>query len=332
MLDIDVADAGGQPLRTALSLSVCTDTAFRLRNVRAGRPNPGLKHAHCSAIELLAAVCDADVEGAELDSETVVFEPGDAPRERSVSVDIGTAGSTTLVADALLPVAVGLDEPLSATLVGGTDVKWSPPADYLRRVKLPLLRDVGLDADATVERRGFYPVGGGRLAVDLRPSDLAELDLGRRGRIEEVRAYAVESESLAEASVAERMAEATEDALGEDVVTSTETAPSDSPGAVVTLAVETERSRAGFSALGERGVPAETLGERVAGSFESWTAGSAAVDEHLGDQLLVWLALAGGEVTIPAETDHARSNAETIRAFGFDLDREERDGAFRYCA
>ena len=334
MLSLDGSDAGGQPLRTALSLSVCTDTSFRMENVRADRPDPGLKPAHCAAVDLLAAACDADVEGGDLDSETVVFEPGDGPREDALAVDVGTAGSVTLLADALVPLATVLDDPLSATLVGGTDVTWSPPTDYLRRVKLPLLHECGLDADVTVERRGFYPVGGGRLAVDLRPSTLDPLELAERGDVESLTVHAVESESLADADVAARMAASVEEGVSLPVETRTETAASDSPGAVVTLAAATTRSRAGFSALGERGVPAETVGERAVERFESWRTGEAAVDAHLGDQSLLWLALAGGEVSMPTETAHVRSNVETIRAFGFDVRRVgvEEEGAVRYCA
>jgi RNA 3'-terminal phosphate cyclase (ATP) len=332
VLELDGSDAGGQPLRTALSLAVCTDTAFRMTNVRADRPDPGLKHAHRAAVELVAAACDATVEGAELDSEEVTFEPGDGPRESTLTVDVGTAGATTLLADALLPVATAIDAPLSATLTGGTDVTWSPPADYLRRVKLPLLSECGLDAACRVARRGFYPVGGGRLRLDLRPSTLSPLERDERGRPTSLDVYAVESESLADADVAERMASTVEASLSASVTTHTETAPADSPGAVVTLVAETARSRAGFAALGERGVSAEEVGERAAERFESWRGGTAAVDAHLADQLLVWLALAGGAVSVPEETAHVRSNVETIRAFGFDVRREADEKGIRYRA
>jgi RNA 3'-terminal phosphate cyclase (ATP) len=334
VLSLDGSDAGGQPLRTALALSVCTDTAFRMENVRADRPDPGIKPAHRAAVDLLAAACDAEVEGADLDSETVVFEPGDGPRGHSLTVDVGTAGSVPLLADALLPVATVLDDPLSATLVGGTDVAWSPPADYLRRVKLPLLRERGLDAAVEVERRGFYPAGGGRLAVDLRPSTLDPLELTERGAFESLRVYAVESESLADADVAGRMATSVEGTVSVPVASKTESVESDSPGAVVTLAATATRARAGFSALGERGVPAEAVGERAAERFESWRAGGAAVDVHLGDQSLLWLALAGGAASVPEVTEHVRSNVETIRAFGFDVRRVDADceGPVRYCA
>jgi RNA 3'-terminal phosphate cyclase (ATP) len=305
-----------------------------MENVRADRPDPGLKPAHRAAVDLLAAACDAEVEGADLDSETVVFEPGDGPRDHSLTVDVGTAGSVPLLADALLPVATVLDDPLSATLVGGTDVAWSPPADYLRRVKLPLLRERGLDAAVEVERRGFYPAGGGRLAVDLRPSTLDPLELTERGAFESLRVYAVESESLADADVAGRMATSVEETVSVPVASKTESVESDSPGAVVTLAARTTRARAGFSSLGERGVPAEAVGGRAAERFESWRAGGAAVDVHLGDQSLLWLALAGGAASVPEVTEHVRSNVETIRAFGFDVRRVDVDceGPVRYCA
>ncbi|MFB6091970.1 MAG: RNA 3'-terminal phosphate cyclase [Haloquadratum sp.] len=375
MIELDGAEGGGQLVRTALSLSALDGRPFRMENVRGNRSTPGLKRQHLACVDLLAAVTDADVSGATLGSETLTFEPKSGPDAAAggrasgsggsestapdLAVDVGTAGSVTLVADTLLPLAVRLDGPIEAALVGGTDVKWSPPADYLRAVKLPLLRACGLDAAVDVERRGFYPAGGGELAVELRPSSLSRIDLptrggatgGPTGAADDAtglawRARAVASADLDDADVADRLAESAVDDLDERGIAADATArasyvDADSTGAVLTLVAaagsgetpsddeapsQNPRPRAGFAALGEPGVPAEDVAAAAVDGAERWVERTAPIDAHLGDQLVVWLALAGGEVRIPRVTDHVRTNVELVREFGYDVAIEPGDG------
>ena len=236
---------------------------------------------------------------------------------------MGTAGSATLVCDALLPLAVVLDEPLTVRVRGGTDVKWSPPADYLLHAKLPFLRGLGVDADVSVERRGFYPAGGGTLSLTVRPSTVAGLRLRERGPVRGLAARAVAAESLESASVAERMADAVADRTAVPTETATTYAETASPGAVLTIVADCGDARAGFGVLGERGVPSESVAEEAVEAFREWRATGAPVDEHLGDQLLPWVVLAGGAVRLPRVTDHVRTNAAVIRAFGYELEIAE---------
>ncbi|WP_049986352.1 RNA 3'-terminal phosphate cyclase [Halobellus rufus] len=350
MLELDGTDGGGQLIRTALTLSVLDGRPFRMENVRGNRSNPGLKRQHLACVDLLADLADADVSGADVGSETLTFDPGgsdgvlgiransdtDGSEPVEVAVDVGTAGSVTLVADALLPLAGRLSTPVRATLGGGTDVKWSPPTDYLRHVKLPLLRAGGLDADVEVHRRGFYPAGGGELVVDVRRSALAPIDLDvRRGESMEWSIYAVSAEALEDASVADRLAETAAASLVDqemavDPAVHVGYVESRSPGAVVTLVAESGSSsassqqfRAGFAAYGERGVLSEDVAAEAVDAAVQWAETDASIDAHLGDQLVVWLALAGGRVRIPRVTDHVRTNVAVVRAFGYDVSIEE---------
>ncbi|RLM53380.1 RNA 3'-terminal phosphate cyclase [Halobellus sp. Atlit-31R] len=385
MLELDGTAGGGQLVRTALTLSALDGRPFRMEDVRATRPSPGLKPQHLACVDLIADVANADVSGAEVGSETLTFEPGtgdgplvaseaagsgagetDAPRE--FAVDVGTAGSVTLVADALLPLAARTDAPVRATIGGGTDVKWSPPADYLRHVKLPLLRACGLDATAELGRRGFYPAGGGEIDVEVRPSDLSPIVLPARraaadapdAGVDRYVVRAVASEDLEDAAVADRMAETAVSELsglgigGDEATDSDVTAQptvtaeatyveSKSPGAVVTVAVESDpvrssehatgdrptplRPRAGFGAYGERGVPAEEVAEEAVDAVAAWRETDAPIDARLGDQLVVWLAIAGGRVRVPRVTDHVRTNVDLVGAFGYDVSiRTDGDG------
>ncbi|AGB30634.1 RNA 3''-phosphate cyclase [Natrinema pellirubrum DSM 15624] len=328
--ELDGANAGGQFVRTALALSVRTNEPVRLENVRGDRPTPGLRHQHLAVLETLAEVCDADVSGAELGAETVAFDPGleghGGLEGGEYAVDIGTAGSATLLCNALLPLATALESPLSVTVTGGTDVAWSPPLDYLRCVKLPLLRRFGLEAACDVDRRGFYPDGGGEVTLRLEPSALEPITLDERGSLEALQLYSTESESLADRDVAHRQVEGALERLDRDdleLTTRREIAvDSPSPGSALVIRVDHGTGIAGFSALGERGKPAERVGEDAADDANRFLAGAAPVDRHMADQLLGFLALAGGRLRIPSVTDHVETRCELLEAFGAEIDRE----------
>lgn len=320
MRELDGGEGGGQLLRTALACSALTGEPFRLTDVRGARPNPGLRPQHLAAVEAVTRICDAEVAGAEAGSEELAFEPG-APVGGEYEVGVETAGSVPLVFDAVLPLGYALGEPLSLRATGGTDVKWAPTADHHREVKLPLVGRAGLDAETTVERRGFHPVGGGRATLSLSPSAPRELELAERGTLGSMRVASLASGSLEEAEVAERQAEAVLEALEVPVPVESTVAyvGGDSPGSVVFVRAAYGRSLAGFDALGERGRPAEAVGEAAAEKFARFESSAAAVDEHTADQLLLPLAVAGGEVTIPRVTGHVETNAGMIRAFGGDV-------------
>ncbi|TYT62519.1 RNA 3'-terminal phosphate cyclase [Natrialba swarupiae] len=351
---LDGSSAGGQFLRTALGLSVVTGDPITVENVRGDRPDPGLGHQHLAVLETMTDVCDADTSGDELGSETVEFDPGRSSDGGSLPidsgeshlegghyrVDIGTAGSVTLLFDALLPLAAVLESPLSVTATGGTDVKWSPPIEYLRSVKLPLLRRFGLVAACEVDRRGFYPAGGGRARLSLGPSRLEPLDLRERGQFEGIRLYSTEAAALADSDVASRQIDGALDRLssagvgadidpGGDPIDPLErretTAASDSPGSAIVIRIDHGTGRAGVSALGERGTPAERIGARAASDAVTFVDEAAPIDRHLADQLMMVLALAGGAIRIPTITDHVAGSRELLEAFDVPV-AIERDG------
>lgn len=326
MLELDGRDAGGGFLRTALALAALTDRAVRVENVRGDRPEPGLKPQHAAAVEAVAAVCDATVTGIDLGSETVTFEPGGRPGG-SASVTVGTAGSVTLVFDTVVPLALAADAPIRLSATGGTDVAWSPPLTTYRRVKLPLLRRLGVPVAVDATRRGFYPVGGGRATLTLGPVDPAPLALGERGDPEGVRVYSVASADLADADVATRQADAAVDRLEGAGRTVQERlvgyVESDSPGTVCTVRADYANGIAGLDALGEKGKPAEEVGREPVDALDTFEGTGAAVDRHLADQLLPFLAMGGGEVTVPAVTEHVASGVDLLARFGCDVAVEE---------
>jgi len=331
MVEIDGSAGGGQILRTALTLSMLSGESVTVTDVRANRPDPGLKAQHLAAVEVAAAVSDATVSGAELGSETVEFDPGD-PTGGRYEADVGTAGSLTLLFDTLLPLATVLEDPLSLSATGGTDVKWSPPLSSYRHVKLPLLREHGLAATVEPERPGFYPAGGGRATLHLWPSSVSPLALdggapGSDGP--QARIYSLAADSLADADVADRQADAAERLLSDLAVESVHRevtyAAATSPGSSLVVALDGDGVIGGFDACGEKGKRAEAVASEAVADLQAFRETGAAVDEHLADQLLVFLALAGGRVVVPGLTDHVETNLAVLDEFGYDLTVEESD-------
>jgi len=327
MLELDGSVGGGQLLRTALSLAVVTDTPFRIESIRNGRPNPGLAAQHLAAVDLVAAYCDADVEGAELGSETVTFDPG-SRRQSSLEAHVDTAGSVTLLCDTLLPIAAADDDPVRLTATGGTDVKWAPTVSYYRLVKLPLLARQGIDAELDLGATGFYPAGGGEVTLTVTSSSLSRFDIDTRGDLERVDIHSKAAADLADRSVADRQATHASERLDElgvsaNVVT-VDSVETESLGSSLLLRAVYDDTFAGFSALGERGRTSEDVADDAVDAFDRFHAGAAPVDEHMADQLLVLLALAGGRVRVPRLTDHVRTSLDLIAAFGSDIEATTR--------
>ncbi len=317
MLALDGSQGGGQLVRTAVALAAVTGTSFWMAGVRGDRSNPGLRAQHLAAVEAVAALCDADVDGAERGSEEFRFHPG-RPVGGDVSVDVGTAGSVPLVFDAVLPVAAVLDEPATVRATGGTDVRWSPPFAYQQRVKLSVASRFGLVADTDLDRTGFYPAGGGRATLRLRPSALEPVALDARCDPREALVRSKATRDLADRSVAERQADAAAAALPDHLPAperSVEYVDADSTGSVAVVVARYDDGVLGGSALGEPGKLAESVGEDAAADLAAVHRSPAAVDRYAADQVVPFLALAGGRVTIPAVTDHVESVVDLVGRF-----------------
>lgn len=327
MITIDGTAGGGQLLRTALSLSTITDTPFRIDDVRSTRPDPGLKPQHLTAVQLVTDLCDADVEGAELESDSLTFRPGSA-RRTPLEADVGTAGSVTLLFDTILPMAATYDEPFQLTATGGTNVKWAPTVEYHQLVKLPLLANWGVDADIDLFKTGFYPAGGGKATLQTTPSSLSRFELETRGEIKRVEIYSKAAEELAERNVAERQAAHAKEELKNagfpTEIQRIEYVSTRSIGSSLLLRGVYEYTVVGIGALGERGRTSEAVADGAVQQFTAFHASNAPVDAFMGDQLMVILALAGGSVRIPTVTAHVQTNLGLVNAFGSDmrLDRQ----------
>lgn len=333
MIELDGSAGGGSLVRTALALSALSGESVRIENIRGARSNPGLRPQHVAAVRVMAEICDADVSGAAVNARSMTFRPREL-RGGTVDVDIGTAGSLPLLFDVVLPLSVGLDSALTLAATGGTDVKWSPSSAYFQRVKLPLLRRIGMGARVSFERTGFYPEGGGRARLRVEPSEIQPLALTERGAFEGAHIYSKASTDLEHRSVANRQADTAVQVLGDAGMEAVERhvtyVDTHSPGSAIGIELLYEHTRAGFDGLGERGKPSEAVGREAADAAVSFHNGPAVVDEHMADQLLVYLALGGGEMLIPRVTEHVRTGRRLIEAFGVDLSLDSRsDGSVR---
>ncbi|GLH39201.1 RNA 3'-terminal phosphate cyclase [Pseudomonas moraviensis] len=315
VIELDGAIGGGQVLRSALSLSMVTGRAFRIGQIRARRSRPGLLRQHLTAVMAAAEVCGARICGAHLDSQALSFEPG-VIRAGDFKFAIGTAGSCTLVLQTLLPALMRAPQASRVTISGGTHNPLAPPTDFLSRSWLPLLRRMGGDVELDLLRHGFVPAGGGEIAVRVQPSSLMRLDLCERGEAISRQALALTA-GLAP-TVAQRELNHVAKRLNwpSDALQHVTIDPARGPGNVLLLEYAFEHVTEVFSAFGRVSLRAEKVADAAINQAADWLRSDAAVAEHLADQLLLPMALAGGgSFTTPRMTDHLRSNIEVIQLF-----------------
>lgn len=320
MLTIDgsYGEGGGQVLRTSLALSALLGREIRIEGIRAGRPRPGLAAQHLAGVRAAAAVCGARVEGAALGSTNLTFRPGPLSGGH-FRFDVGTAGATTLVLQTVLPCLLFARADTCVQITGGTDVPWSPPQEYLAHVFLPALAEMGATVGFECLTPGFYPKGGGVIEAQVRSitHPLRPLSWAERGELRGLRAFSV-AEARLPAHIIHRQLEGARVALGSVGLRTQTTHPQSlSPGTVLVIAARFEQGAAGFSALGKRGTPAEEVGRATGEEAAAFLKGSASVDRHLADQLLLYAAIAAGETTFLTDevTEHLRTNAWVIEQF-----------------
>lgn len=318
MLNIDGShgEGGGQILRSSLALSMVTGVPFRVEKIRAGRRKPGLMRQHLTAVTAAARVSNARVEGAAIGSTSLEFRPGVVtPGEFSFA--IGTAGSTTLVLQTVLPTLLCASGPSKLTLEGGTHNPFAPPFDFLAKAYLPLLNRMGPSVRATLERPGFFPAGGGRFTVEIEPAEkLVPIELMERGEIRRRLARAMIA-NLPRA-IAEREVAFVGEKLGwpAECLKIEPVQGSPGPGNIVAIELESEHVTEVFTGFGEQGVPAPAVADEAVKLCREYLAAGVPVGHYLADQLMLLLALArgGGFRTMPLSR-HSTTHIDLIAKF-----------------
>ncbi|MCX5660683.1 MAG: RNA 3'-terminal phosphate cyclase [Planctomycetota bacterium] len=318
MIEIDgsFGEGGGQILRSSLALSLCTGQPFRINKIRAGRDKPGLMRQHLTAVQAAARIGSAGAEGANIGSTELVFTPGKViPGDYQFAV--GTAGSATLVLQTVLPALLTAPGPSRLVLEGGTHNPFAPPFDFLDKAFLPLVNRMGPRVTATLDRPGFYPAGGGRFTVEIKPAKgLAGFELLERGAVVSRRARAAVANLPRQ--IAERELRVVERRLGwpRECLVVEEAQGSPGPGNIVTIELAHANVTEVFTGFGERFRSAEAVAEAAVEECRRYLGGAAPVGEYLTDQILLPLALAGaGTFRSVGLSRHATTHMDLIAKF-----------------
>ncbi|MFQ6051717.1 MAG: RNA 3'-terminal phosphate cyclase [Candidatus Hydrothermarchaeota archaeon] len=323
MIEIDgsFGEGGGQILRTSLALGAVTKKPFKIYNIRSKRPNPGLAAQHLHAIKSVASICDAKVTGLKIGSQEITFEPGKI-KGGDMVIDVGTAGSVTLILQALLPVLSFAEEESSIKLIGGTDVQWSPPIDYFKNVTLSALSLMGIRCKVELVRRGHYPKGGGIVNAYIEPcSGLKKIEaLGNEFNKIKGISYCTKLPR----HVSDRQANSAEKFLRDHGISceierefSSSRDPGVSPGSGIVLWVDSKKVFLGASCLGKKGVPAEKIGIEASKKIFDMVKSNPGTDPHLADQIIPYMALAEGRSKISTSmfSKHALTNIYITEKF-----------------
>ena len=318
VIDGSRGEGGGQILRTALALAIVTNRKARIKKIRAGRARPGLQPQHLACVKAAARFCHGSVTapgGGELalGMQELELVPG-AGLQPSLEIDIGTAGSATLLLQTILVPALASGQAVRCVVTGGTHNPLAPPFEFLDRVLAPHLRAMGGSLTLTLEQHGFLPQGGGRIVLEIAPSKLAPIAVMTAGPVVAHRATAIVAGLPRH--VAERELAMAKERLDKPVCEVREFAKL-GPHNLFMAEVELSSGvRELCTAHGRKGYPAEDVADDALDLLEDFVEAGVPVGTHLADQLLLPLAVAGGGRFRCAELSlHATTSIETIQAF-----------------
>ncbi len=290
-IDGSYGEGGGQILRTAVALSAISGTSVQIFNIRGKRERPGLRPQHVAAVQAAAQICKAEVTGALVGSNELTFTPSGEIAGGDYEFDIGTAGSTTLVAQTVLAPLSTASEESTVTIRGGTHNPMAPTSDYLEHVFEPAARLAGLQAGISTERFGFDPKGGGVLHLRISPTEFRALHSSASHTNGTITIFSANS-GLPQSLFTRIESRALELLPGRKVEFVHQSKGSIGEGIALTLVVTTDELAAGFSALGRKGKPMERVVDEAIGLFLNWEKEGGGIDEHLADQLVLPTILA----------------------------------------
>ncbi len=330
-IDGSLGEGGGQILRTSLALSIITGRPFSVSRIRANRSKPGLAKQHLTAVLAAAELCGGRPSGASLRSQKLHFQPGPVAAGE-YSFDVGTAGSTTLVLQTVLPPLLMCDASSRVKIRGGTHNPMAPPVEFLQRVFAPQLAAMGAKLEIELIRPGFYPKGGGQIeAVITPPHNWTRVSLCRSHPPQVTAAICALAKLPQHIADRELAVLADAFALTDQQLQTVELTRSSSPGNVLYAECSDGKVTELHSVCGEKGIPAEEVARKLVAEVETYLQADAPVGPHLADQLLVPLAIGGGgEFDCGELTPHATTNMEVIRKFvDADFSVEQLEGTNR---
>ena len=324
MITIDGAarSGSGTIVRYSVAMASLLGKGIRIENIRAGRDRPGLRAQHLSVVQACQQMCHGAVENASVGSKEITYTPRERFTGGEYSWDIGTAGSTTMMAQTLLPLACFAGNPSKFRLEGGLFQDFAPSAYHMKFVLLTMLKQMGIQAELDIIRPGYVPRGGGIIEVEVEPIEkLKPLDLTDQGTILSLKGMALSSH-LKEKKVSQRMRAECRRVLVshgyEAEIEEIEDESSLQEGAALAIyAVTSQGSRIGSDRAGRQGRSSESIGRYVAQTFVEDVRTGGAVDRYIADQLIIFAGLADGitRYSVPRITEHVETNLWLIEEF-----------------
>jgi RNA 3'-terminal phosphate cyclase (ATP) len=314
-IDGSEGEGGGQVLRTSASLSLVTGEPFHITNVRGKREKMGLMRQHVTSLEAACAISDSECDGLQVGSSEIIFRPGSI-KAGNYKFAVGTAGSTNLVLQTILPALIFADGPSHVILEGGTHNLMAPPFDFIERAFLPIINRMGPTISAKLVRHGFYPQGGGRIEIDIDPAPLQRIECVDRGKLRSTSGTAYFAGLPHE--IATREVRAANKILGwEDGAIGIRELPEDrGPGNILILEAAFENVSEVVAGFGKLGLKAERLAKTAANRMKGYLASNAFAGPYLADQLLLPFALSGGgSFTTVKPSQHSFTGAGIVERF-----------------
>jgi RNA 3'-phosphate cyclase len=324
-IDGSMLEGGGAIIRNSIALSAIRKQPITITNIRANRPKAGLRNQHMFVIKTIGDMCDARIENVHVGSKEIQFFPGEI-KGGEYKVDVQTAGSLTLLLQAIIPVAIHAPNTVKLLMKGGTDVAWSPPLDYMRYVYIPMMEKIGLNITLCVGRRGHYPKGGGTLSCDIEPlyhMRPIEYKFDDPFKVDCIcgHAHAVKLPS----TIVDRMINSATKELKKhnykiSVIESECPEPKYdthiAPGTGIILwSCNNYGTILAGDCLGKKGLPAEKVGEIAAKNLIEQLKTEKPIDYHLADQMIIWMGLSAFPSVIETTkiTSHTLTNIELLK-------------------
>jgi len=332
-IDGSYGEGGGQILRTAVALSAFKKVPIKITNIRASRPDPGIKAQHHIAIKSVKELCNAETTGLDVGSSTLTFIP-DEVKGGSYKFDIGTAGSIVLVFETCILASLNAKEPLTIKITGGTDVKWAPTWDYFKNVFIPLLKNFGIKTDINLIKRGYYPRGGGEAEITIYPNtDFKQITLDENQTFFDVEGIIYIS-NLPE-HISTRIKQAAINELLKSNLKANikiEQSSSFSAGTGLTLWVKSKDTIIGTTVIGEKRLSSEEVGQKAVRNLKNEIFSGANLDVYAFDQLLPYFVISNknesSSCIIRELSSHASTSMWVLKQFfnvDFEVKRNEKN-------